>query len=495
MPALFNSPALGDRPSPAAKKYQGKPIAEAINNGFFTVDRRWTVKYWNRAAERLLGVLSADILGKNLWDEFAGLLPLDFYRAYHKAFLSEIPISFREYWGEMGAWFEVITYYADGNLSISFKKGGQPAQSTDHEERLKRLNELYRFVTEVTNDCLWEWDFQVRELFWIDGGHKRILGYPIENALIPQSFWEACLHPEDKVRVLANVHRMKLGSSATVWEDEYRFKKADGSYAHVHDRGHIIYNDEGRAIRMIGATQDITARKANELKLVAQRLASRKAVTAAVLSAQEKERADIGKELHDNLNQVLGAAKLYVEMARTNEEHRDQYLQRSSAYIVQVIEEIRKISKALATPGMLMGLFESIRILLDDMNLVHSVRFDFSVGDLDESLIEEDLQLNIFRIVQEQVNNILKHANAATAVIMLGKRADRIELRILDDGQGCVPAEAKGGVGIINIKSRVELLHGRVSVRSEPGRGYELIVTAPLKDTHPGPIYSHVGIV
>ena len=69
----------------------------------------------------------------------------------------------------------------------------------DHpEQQLKVLNELYRFVTEVTNDCLWEWDLQNKEMFWIDGGHKRVFGYPIENTLIPQSFWEELLHPDDK---------------------------------------------------------------------------------------------------------------------------------------------------------------------------------------------------------------------------------------------------------------------------------------------------------
>src|SRR5687768_13154078 len=83
------------------QRYQGKPITEIIANGFFTVDRKWTVKYWNRAAEELLGVRAGDIVGKNLWSEFAGILPLDFYAFYHKAFLQDVPVHFEEYWGEM----------------------------------------------------------------------------------------------------------------------------------------------------------------------------------------------------------------------------------------------------------------------------------------------------------------------------------------------------------------------------------------------------------
>ena len=89
--------------------YSHKPITEIITNGFFTVDNKWTVKYWNKAAEKLLGVQSKDIVGKNLWEKFAGDIPLDFYAVYHKAFLQDIPVHFQEYWGEMGAWFDVIT--------------------------------------------------------------------------------------------------------------------------------------------------------------------------------------------------------------------------------------------------------------------------------------------------------------------------------------------------------------------------------------------------
>ena len=247
--------------------YPSTAVSQFITNGFFTVDRRWTVKYWNKAAEELLGVEAKDIVGKNLWNEFAAYIPLDFYAVYHKAFLQGIPLHFEEYWGEMGAWFDVIVYYCDDTLSVSFKSSSRSKPTANVEKQLKNLNELYRFITKVTNDCLWEWDLQSREIFWIDGGHKRVFGYGVENALIPQSFWEYCIHPEDKLRILAKLNKVIGEASSIMWEDEYRFKKANGEYAYVHDRGHIIYDDEGIPARMIGATQDITSRKLAEILL------------------------------------------------------------------------------------------------------------------------------------------------------------------------------------------------------------------------------------
>jgi PAS domain S-box-containing protein len=468
--------------------YLGKPITEIITNGFFTVDHHWTVKYWNKAAETLLGVPAADIIGKNLWEEFAGALPLDFYEIYHNAFIQDIPAHFEEYRGKMGAWFDVVTYHCDDTLSVSFRSRNHLAHSGRLQQRLKMLNELYKFVTEVTNDCLWEWDLHTKEMFWIDGGHKRVFGYQIANALIPQSFWESHLHPDDKVRILNRLNKILSEGTDSTWEDEYRFQRAVGDYAYVHDRAHIIYDIDGVACRMIGATQDITVRKSAELKLlesekelVRERLTRQNAMTHAALLAQENERSEIGKELHDNLNQILGAAKLYIEMAKTDDENREMCLEKSSGFIVNVIEEIRRISKTLSTPVMIMGLFDSINILLDDLMTVHAIKIEFQENGIDEEDLDERLQLTIFRIVQEQLNNILKHANATCATINLTKQENEIVLLITDNGNGCDILKNENGVGVLNIKSRAELYNGTVTTVSNPGEGYVLKVVLRCK--------------
>lgn len=469
--------------------YRGKPITEIITNGFFTVDRKWTVKYWNKAAEELLGVQAKDIVGKNLWSEFAGIIPLDFYAVYHKAFLHDVPVHFEEYWGQMGAWFNVITYHCDDTLSVSFKSSNQPthpdyATLPGHPaQQLKVLNELYRFVTEVTNDCLWEWNLQAKELFWIDGGHKRAFGYNIENALIPQKFWESRLHPDDKTGVLARLNKIITEGSESVWEDEYRFKKADGNYAYVHDRGHIIYDEDYRASRMIGATRDITENVLLENKLVQERQTKQREITAAVLTAQEAERVTIGRELHDNLGQILAVTKLYVQMVKRFEKNSAMYLDKSCELIVNVMEEIRKISKALVIPDInIIGLFDNIKNLLHDLSVAHSIKIEFLNEGIDEKNLDDKMQVTLFRIIQEQLNNILKHANATNATITLSKYESEIILLVSDNGKGCDTLKEKNGVGIINIKSRADLYNGTVSVASKPGEGYKLKVAFPLMD-------------
>lgn len=460
--------------------FPGKLFTENTINGFFTVDRNWTVKYWNKAAEKLLKVASKDIVGKNLWEEFASIIPLDFYAVYHKAFLQDIPLHFEEYWGEMGSWFDVITYYCDDVLSVSFKSRSQPYSEYQENQviRLKSLTELYRFVTEITNDCLWEWDLLSREIFWIDGGHKRVFGYQIENALIPQSFWESRLHPDDKFRILKSVHK-STEAPGTIWECEYRFKKADGEYAYVHDRGHIIYGEDKVACRMLGATQDITEKVMLENKLEEERIVLQKEITDSVLIAEENERSSIGRKLHDNVNQILTVSKLYIELAKTDENKREMLLTKSSELVMSAIEEIRKIAKSIAVSDIQMiGLFACIRRLVDELNTVNAVKIKFK-PTVFEKEIDGKVQVNIFRMIQEHVTNILKHSEATVATIDLGRRKSNLVLLISDNGKGSDISVKRTGVGLTNIMTRARICNGTAEFYSRPGKGFKLKVILP----------------
>jgi len=478
-------PTNGIKNKDRSNSYAGKPIAEIIVNGFFTVDNKWTVQYWNKAAEKILKVNAADIVGKNLWEAFADFIPLEFYAVYHKAFEKDIPVHFQEYWGEMGAWFDVITYYCDNTLSVSFKSSNRSIDlefPTNLEQQLQIKTGLYKFITEVTNDCLWEWDLISKEIFWIDGGHKRVFGYAVENALIPQSFWEGLIHPDDRTRILSDLSNLVKEKASSGWEVEYRFKKANDEYAWVHDRGHIIYQGE-QACRMIGATLDITDKVVLEKQLVVERLAREKEITSTVLTAQEKERAAVGKELLDNVNQVLGAVKLYIEMAKPNPINHDTLLAGACNYITQVMESVSRISKALSPPFIqLMGLVKSLKILTDDVAAGYPVTFTINDYGMNMQMLDEKLQLDIFRIVQQQVDNILQYANATRASIDISRQDDEIVLFVSDNGIGCDLAERKSGTGIKNIISRANLHYGTVTTLSAPGEGYTLQVIFRLDD-------------
>jgi PAS domain S-box-containing protein len=336
-------------------------------------------------------------------------------------------------------------------------------------------------VTEVTNDCLWEWTLASKEFFWIDGGHKRVFGYNIENALIPQRFWENSIHPEDKVRVLKQLRDVTAFGTTDVWMVDYRFKKANGSFAYVRDKGHIIYDGNRRATRIIGATQDITEKVLLTRRLDEERLTRHYAITNAVFTALENERARVGKELSLIQTQELTLAKLYLQMGTKNEKNKDLYLEKSYKFLATVVDEINKVAKTLVAPGKQDGdFFSNIRAFISEQVQLHSIAVSFKTLNIEEDELNVRQQLELFRIIQEQLNNIIQHSKATMATINIFTDEDKLRLSISDNGVGCDLSKVKRGVGIINIRTRAELFQGTVEIICKPNEGYQLKLTIPL---------------
>jgi PAS domain S-box-containing protein len=127
------------------------------------------------------------------------------------------------------------------------------------EEALRNSEERLHRIVKATNDAVWEWDLVTNTLWWSEGV-EILFGYVPETATPDFTWWEEQLHPEDRERVMATFHT-KLASKTHVWSDEYRFRRADGAYAQVFNRGYIDFDDNGTPLRAFGGIMDITARK------------------------------------------------------------------------------------------------------------------------------------------------------------------------------------------------------------------------------------------
>jgi two-component sensor histidine kinase len=182
--------------------------------------------------------------------------------------------------------------------------------------------------------------------------------------------------------------------------------------------------------------------------------------------------------LHDNVNQLLGASKLYLDMAKTGEANSEMYLSRSSEYTFMAIEEIRKLSKVLTTDILSkLGLCEAIENISRDMMEVNPVIIVCALDNRIENSVNNKFKLNIFRIVQEQLNNIVKHANAKNVVITLLQNKKAIILSVSDNGVGFDTNQKRKGIGVANIRSRAISYNGIADFVSKPGHGCVLTVT------------------
>ncbi len=193
---------------------------------------------------------------------------------------------------------------------------------------------------------------------------------------------------------------------------------------------------------------DVTDRLRLEKELALQQRLKQQQITEVVLGAQERERFELGQELHDNINQILATSKLYLDVAIEEREPRIELLAKSRNNISMAIEEIRRLSKELITPSLNdLGLIQSIKELIRSIQMVKKMKIRLTISGVDENALLPEQKINIYRIIQEQLNNILKHSQASAVSIELNKDREQIRLRLEDDGKGFDPRVRRNGGG------------------------------------------------
>lgn len=239
-------------------------ILESIGDAFFTVDKNWVVGYWNKQCESLLGINREEILGKNIWEEFPEAVSLPSHTNIHHVMATGKSINFEEYDPAFDKWFEVTVYPSKEGLTFYFRDITLRKQS---DIRLLQANERFEKVTEATNDAIWDWNLLDNSHYW-GSGFERLFGYTVDENSTPIEDWNKNIHPDDQEQVLQSIMEAIEKPNQTNWIAEYRFRKNDGTFADVIDRGVVIRDDEGKAIRMVGAVIDITERKNYEMQLI-----------------------------------------------------------------------------------------------------------------------------------------------------------------------------------------------------------------------------------
>jgi PAS domain S-box-containing protein len=237
----------------------------------------------------------------------------------------------------------------------------------------------------------------------------------------------------------------------------------------------IVYN--GKHV-ILTQGNNVSEKIQLENSLNEERKIRQQQITGAVIAGQEKERTEIGEELHDNINQILASTKLYIECSLKDTNPRRDLVMESKLLLEKAMKEIRKLSKSLLPPSLgEIGLLQALHELVENMKQVNELAISIDWNDTEENEISAKLKLTIFRIVQEQLNNVIKHADAKNVIISIKKEGPQIQLGVKDDGQGFDTSLKRIGVGLRNISSRAEVNNGTVCIISGPGEGCDLIVT------------------
>jgi PAS domain S-box-containing protein len=243
-----------------------------------------------------------------------------------------------------------------------------------------------------------------------------------------------------------------------------------------------ILDDQGDIKHVVCSVMNLTERKKLERQLVADQVAHQRQLTQATIDGQENERREIGKELHDNIGQQLTTVKLFLDFIKSSaDDATNEMVSMALKGVSDLINDVRAMSRSLV-PFTLkdLGLTESINELIDSLRRTKVLNIEFDHIDFAEEILAENQKLAVFRIVQEQLNNIVRHASAENVFIRIAAIGKEMQLEIRDDGNGFDSNKIRKGLGFINIKNRVELFNGKAEVFSKPGQGCFLKICFPL---------------
>jgi PAS domain S-box-containing protein len=314
---------------------------------------------------------------------------------------------------------------------------------------------------------------------------EHILGFKPEEIVDTVAFEH--VHPEDRDLGI-KAFQDEVKESPRFKFISVRLRKKSGEWVWCIIRGHNLLNVphvKGMVIYFF----DDTLRKniegallESEQRFVDQEIIRQKQLAQATIDGQEKERLEMGKELHDNINQHLNTTRLYLEVAKEKATGElKEMISFSHKSLAGIIDQIRFLSQSLVPPSLGdIGLVESIQDICDSLVRTHKFKFDFFHRHFREKGLPDKMKLMLFRITQEQINNIIRHAEAHHVNIKLESDAEYIILTIADDGKGFDPANYKKGLGLTNIMNRAGLFNGMVEINAARGKGCQLSVAIPL---------------
>jgi len=348
----------------------------------------------------------------------------------------------------------------------------QKARAKRAETQLRESEGRFRLVANTAPVMIWTAGTD-RNCSYVNKTWLDFTGRPLEAEL--GDGWVEGVHPDDSNRCLQTY--TEAFNRRESFEMHYRVRRRDGEYRWVLGYGVPRFNSDGTFAGYIGSCVDITERKHAEESLAT--------IGRRLIEAHEAERTWIGRELHDDINQRL--ALLAIELDRwsqhasTNE--LTEQVRHARARITEIAEDVQGLSHRLHSSKLdYLGLATAAKSLCRELSEKTKVEIVFEHAGIPHTLSKE-VSLCLFRVLQEGLQNAVKHSGVRSFTVDLQGTEESIELTVADFGNGFAEQEActGHGLGLISMRERLQLVHGELSVKSQPGAGTTIRARVPLK--------------
>lgn len=348
-------------------------------------------------------------------------------------------------------------------------------------EALRESEEEYKSLIKNIPSIVYK-GFKDWSVTFFDKKIEDITGYNAKDFNSRKLKWNDVIVEEDIEDTKKSfIQALKTGKS---YVREYRIKPKDGGTCWIQERGQIVCDHHGEIEYVNGVFFDINERKQAEAQI--------HNLTQQLIKTQENERRMISRELHDRIGQDLSMLKilcgnLFDNIAEVPFEMRQKIFQLSKI-LQDSINSVRDIAYNLRPSSLdQLGLVRTIYQYCEDFSKKTDLNVDFNSAGMDEIDLDFDTEINLYRLVQESLNNIMKHADAKQVTVKLVASFPKIILRIEDDGKGfhiknrLLEAANDKRMGIRSMQERVSLLGGSIRINSYPGKGTKILIDVPYK--------------
>lgn len=468
-------------------------ILESIGDGFFSLDKNWVVTYWNHAAEILLQKPKDQAIGRNIRNVLSKAIAARSLRSFKEAIDKNNPLVYEEFFSELGTWFEISVFPSQIGISVYFKDINLRKTT---EELIRQSNERFEKVAEATHEAIWDWEVKGDKVYW-GPGYKTLFGLvPNESGNTYQD-WARQVHEDDFESV---EHQFKLAledKGISNFQNEYRFKRSDGSYAFVADRSVIIRDKSGIPTKVVGAIQDITDQKMYESSLKGlNEMLETKAHELANSNAELEQFAYVAS--HDLLEPLRMVTSFLTQLELKYGEQLDE---RAKKYIYFAVDGAKRMRQII------LDLLEFSRVgrFEEDLEKIDLNELLAEVCNLQSNRIKEKSAVVLYsdmpvikgcrtpmiQVFQNLISNALKYSKESPSPVVnitCRELAEYWEFSVQDNGIGMEPDHfdkifvifqrlhtkdkySGSGIGLAIVKKIIENNGGKIWVDSELGTG------------------------
>jgi PAS domain S-box-containing protein len=352
----------------------------------------------------------------------------------------------------------------------------QRARKRRIEANLRESEKRFRVMANTTPSLVWMSDKDGNVTYLND---RRIEFTGCDPTAGFEDVWTAYVHPDDLQSVLtANTRALETRER---FSKEYRLRRRDGVYRWMLDAAAPRINGDSEFAGFIGSSSDITEQKMAQEAL--EKLGGR------LIEAQEKERARIARELHDDICQRLSLLSLELELANQSSNSgapANKRIEDVRQHYSELAGDVQALSHQLHSSKLdYLGLVAAVKSFCREFSAQQRVNIEFTDENV-PSPISGDVSLCLFRVVQEALNNAVKYSGVSRFSVDLRGMADQIKLEVSDAGVGFDVDQAKrnGGLGLVSMQERVQLMHGQFSIESKANCGTRILVRVPAGDVN-----------